>query len=150
MHNIVETHIRAPRSVVWRLLSDFSTYPSWNPFTPQVIGDCARGARVRVLVQLEGEPFWMPREVVAAEAQERFAWVGRAWYSPLAPGQRTVSLHDDGDGGTRVVDDEVVGGLAFMMSARVKETLRRRMREFGDGLKAAAEAEHRPATSGAT
>lgn len=149
MHNVVETRIEAPRATVWRLLADFSTYPAWNPFTPQVIGECAPGAEVRVLVRLDGEPFWMPRQVVVAEAPARFAWVGRAWYSFLAPGQRTISLHDDGPEATRVVDDEVVGGLSVLMPARMKDTLRQRMREFGDGLKTAAEAGHRPSPGGA-
>lgn len=139
VHNRVETHIDAPRAAVWRVLADFEGYPAWNPFTPQVLGRCAAGEDVRVLVKLQGEPFWMPRRVTCAEPDRRFAWVGRAWYSWLAPGERSVTLEDHPDGGTVVIDDEVVGGVGVLMGPGLRETLRAQLVAFGEGLKGAVE-----------
>lgn len=139
MRNRVETRIRAPRETVWRVISDFTRYPEWNPFTPQVIGQCAAGQDVKVLVRLGGEPFWMLRRVTKAEPNRHFEWIGRAWYSFLAPGQRALMLEDDGDG-TLLIDDEYIGGLSVLMSAQLRATLRQRMQEFGEGLRKAAEA----------
>lgn len=139
VRNRVETRIDAPRAAVWRVLSDFTRYPEWNPFTPQVVGRCAAGEDVRVLVKLQGAPFWMPRRVTCAEPDRRFAWVGRAWYSPLAPGERSITLEDHPDGGTLVVDDEVVGGLGVLMAPSLRETLRSQMVAFGEGLEVAVE-----------
>ena len=62
-----------------------------------------------------------------------------AW---MAPGRRAVTLHES-EGGTLVVDDEYVGGLGALMSRSLCETLRQRMVEFGQGLKAAVEREVR-------
>lgn len=143
MHNIVETRIEAPRATVWKVLSDFSTYPEWNALTPRVVGECRAGADVRALVHLDGDPFWMPRRIVVADVDARFTWVGRAWYSPLAPGRRTISLADDDADATRVVDDELIGGLGFLMPARTTAALLQRLRDFGAGLKRYAEEAHR-------
>lgn len=139
MRNRIETQINAPREVVWQLISDFSTYPQWNPFTPQVIGKCAAGEYVKVFVQLKGKPFWMPRQVTKAEPNRHFEWEGRAWYSFLAPGQRQLILEDLPTGGTLLIDDEYVGGISIMMPAELRGVLRSQMVAFGEGLKAAAE-----------
>lgn len=140
MRNRVETRIKAPRDAVWRILADFPRYPEWNPFTPEVIGTCAAGEAVRVKVRLDGEPFWMKRAVTKAEPDRRFEWEGREWYSFLAPGQRTLTLEDDGAGGTLLVDDEYIGGVIALAPRKLGETIGQRMREFGAALKAAAEA----------
>jgi len=141
VRNLVETRIAAPRDVVWRYIADFSRYPEWNPFTPQVKGVCAAGERVQVFVQLEGKPFWMPRDVTKAEPGKHFEWEGRAWYSYLTPGQRALKMEDDGNGGTLLIDDEFVGGMAFLMPAKMKALLHQRMQEFGAGLKKIVESE---------
>jgi uncharacterized protein YndB with AHSA1/START domain len=139
MHNRIETRISAPRETVWRIIADFDRYQEWNPFTPQVIGKCAAGEDVRVLVRLEGEPFWMPRRVTKAVPDKHFEWIGTAWYSFMAPGQRALFLENDGMGGTLLIDDEYIGGLSAIMSKSLKATIRQRMVEFGQGLKTAAE-----------
>jgi hypothetical protein len=139
LRNRIETRIQAPREAVWQLISDFTTYPDWNPFTPQVLGQCAAGEYVKVFVQLKGKPFWMPREVTKAEPNRHFEWEGRAWYSFLAPGQRKLMLEDLPDGGTLLIDDEYVGGISVVMPAEMREVLRSQMVAFGAGLKAAAE-----------
>jgi len=140
VRNRVETRINAPRDTVWKVIADFPRYPEWNPFTPEVIGRCAAGEEVRAKVKLDGDPFWMKRRVTEAEPDRRFVWEGREWYSALTPGLRSLTLEDDGAGGTLLVDDEYVGGLMVLAPRRLEETIGRRMRQFGAGLKAAAEA----------
>lgn len=139
MHNVVETRIAAPPDEVFRIVCDFAGYPRWNPFTPEVVGRCAPGERVQVLVKLDGQPFRMPRVVVDVGPGRRFSWRGAAWYSWLVPGLRAVTCEDDGQGGTRVIDDERLRGISFVMPAKVGAAIRRQMVAFGEGLKAEAE-----------
>lgn len=140
MRNRVETHIAASPAVVWKFVGDFATYPAWNPFTPKVEGKCAAGELVQVTVRLGGEPFTMPRRVLTADADKCFCWTGAAWYSVFTPGQRSVTLQAQPDGSTLVIDDEYVGGISWMMSKKLCDTIRERMEGFGAGLKAIAEA----------
>jgi hypothetical protein len=46
--------ITAPAAEVWAVLVDFPRYPEWNPFTPEVDGELAAGAPVRLLVNMPG------------------------------------------------------------------------------------------------
>lgn len=140
MRNVIETPIAAPPEVVFAAVCGFANYPAWNPFTPEVKGDCHAGALVDVLVQLDGAPFWMKRRVLTADLEQGFCWEGAAWFSKLTPGNRTIRCQRQPDGTTLLIDDERVDGLAFLMSAKLKQTLVRQMRAFGTGLKTHVEA----------
>lgn len=139
MHTLLETPIAAPPHTVLEAIRDFSRYPEWNPFTPQVTGTCAPGEVVLVTVQLDGKPFAMKRRVLAADQERGFVWEGAEWYSFLMPGARAISCRDDGQGGTVLVDDERIGGLSFLMPARMQQTIRRQQAAFAAGLKAHVE-----------
>ena len=39
-----ETEIEAPVPDVWMVLTDFASYPEWNPFMRSIKGDLAEGA----------------------------------------------------------------------------------------------------------
>lgn len=147
MHNVVETRIDAPPAEVFRHVCDFARYPAWNPFTPEVVGTCGAGELVEVTVKLDGDPFRMKRRIVELVPGERFAWEGAAWYSRLVPGLRAITCVDDGAGGTRLVDDERLGGLVFLMPAKLKAAVRSQMVAFGAALK--AEVERSSAAAGA-
>ena len=45
-----EIIIRAPAGNVWRILTDFSRYPEWNPFIKKIEGDSVE--RSRLIVQI--------------------------------------------------------------------------------------------------
>lgn len=140
MRNLVETPIAARPEEVFAVLSDFSTYPAWNPFTPEVKGQCAPGQLVDVFVQLDGAPFWMKRRVLSASLAEGFCWEGAAWYSFMAPGNRRIRCQPQPDGTTLLVDDERIDGIAFAFPGKLKTTIARQMGAFGAGLKAYVEA----------
>jgi uncharacterized protein YndB with AHSA1/START domain len=43
-----EIQIDAPAERVWELLTDFASYPQWNPFIRNISGQPATGERLRV------------------------------------------------------------------------------------------------------
>jgi CelD/BcsL family acetyltransferase involved in cellulose biosynthesis len=50
-----EVVVQAPRHVVWRLLSDFEGYDSWNPFITDASGDARTGEVVSMQLEPSGE-----------------------------------------------------------------------------------------------
>lgn len=146
MRNVIETPIAAPPEVVFAAVCDFAHYPAWNPFTPEVKGECRPGALVDVLVQLQGAPFRMQRRVLLADLAQGFRWEGAAWYSALTPGNRTIRCQRQPDGTTLLIDDERIDGLAFLLPPSLKATIVSQMRAFGAGLKAYIESGRREAT----
>ena len=52
-----EIEINAPSAVVWKVLTDFPAYGSWNPFIRQIKGKLIVGKRLGVFARL---PFGLP------------------------------------------------------------------------------------------
>jgi hypothetical protein len=69
--------IDATPDPVWHVLTDFSAFPSWNPFIVRVIGAPQEGARIEVRIQLpraRGRTF-RPR-IIAYEPYRELRWIG--------------------------------------------------------------------------
>jgi uncharacterized protein YndB with AHSA1/START domain len=49
-----EIEIDASAERVWQLLTDFSTFPDWNPFISRADGEARNGARLEVYMQPSG------------------------------------------------------------------------------------------------
>src|SRR4051812_19364669 len=47
-----EIEIDAPPTHVWKVLTDFARFPSWNPLIPEASGELVEGARLRVRLAL--------------------------------------------------------------------------------------------------
>ncbi len=49
-----EIEIDAPAERVWRLLTDFASYPEWNPFIRSISGQPTPGERLEVRIEPPG------------------------------------------------------------------------------------------------
>ncbi|MFC2112118.1 hypothetical protein ACFLTA_02525 [Bacteroidota bacterium] len=38
----------------WEILSDFPSYPEWNPFITQISGELKTGSKLNVTMEIEG------------------------------------------------------------------------------------------------
>jgi uncharacterized protein YndB with AHSA1/START domain len=45
-----EIEINAPAERVWELLTDFASYPQWNPFIRTISGQPTKGERLEVRI----------------------------------------------------------------------------------------------------
>ena len=49
-----EIEIQASDERVWKVLTDFASFPQWNPFIRRVIGEAQEGQRLKVYIQPSG------------------------------------------------------------------------------------------------
>jgi uncharacterized protein YndB with AHSA1/START domain len=49
LHSQIEINASAER--VWRLLTDFASYPQWNPFIRRISGELTTGERLEVRLE---------------------------------------------------------------------------------------------------
>jgi len=72
-----EIEISASAERVWEILSDFESYPSWNPFVTRVDGEPKEGARLKIWVQLpDAKMMTFTPIVLKANANEELRWAG--------------------------------------------------------------------------
>ena len=88
-----EIQIDAPAERVWELLTDFASYPQWNPFIRNISGQPATGERLRVrLVPPGGRGMTFKPRVLNAEPNREFRWLGHLLMSGLFDGEHSFTI----------------------------------------------------------
>lgn len=64
--------INAPIDVVWNILTDYRTYPDWNPFVIRAEGAMAEGEQVKFRVA--NQPIDFEATIVSLIPQQEFIW----------------------------------------------------------------------------
>ncbi len=108
-----EIEIAAPAEIVWRILTDLSAYPDWNPFLVRVDGEIVEGARLEVtFAPPGGKPMTMRPTVLRVTPGRHFAWLGRlAGVPKLFDGEHSFAIEPLDGGRVRFVQSEKFAGI---------------------------------------
>ena len=87
-HLRTKISITAPPERVWHLLTDFVSYPQWNPFIRRVRGELREGAQLEVYLQPSGARgmTFRPR-VLKVEPDRELRWLGHFLIPGLFDGE---------------------------------------------------------------
>jgi hypothetical protein len=136
-----EIEIDAPAERVWKILTDFASFPQWNPFIPQVVGELKTGARLEVRIQPPGSRgiTFRPR-VLRLEPNRELQWLGRLWIPWLFDGVHTFLLEPLGPARTRIVQQETFRGLLVPLLLKwLGNSTRHGFEKMNSALKSRAE-----------
>jgi hypothetical protein len=136
-----ELEINASAERVWQLLSDFASFPQWNPFIQHVSGELKRGAQLKVTLQPSGTRATTIRPtVLKAEPNRELRWIGR-WLLPgLLDDEHIFSIEPLDADRVRFTQREIFTGFFASFHGRSRNTdTRRGFREMGKALKLRAE-----------
>lgn len=88
-----EIEIGASKQVVWATLSDFASYPAWNPNTIEVQGTLKPGNRIDFKARVGESVRELNAEIEQVREFEEISWTGpvSAWCGPCS-GASTASL----------------------------------------------------------
>ncbi len=119
--------ITAPPSRIWHLLTDFASFPQWNPFIRRAIGEPREGAHLEVYLQPSGARgmTFRPR-VLKAEPDRELRWLGHFLIPGLFDGEHIFTIEPLEAGRVRFVQREIFTGLLVPLFMRFleKDTLR--------------------------
>ncbi|GEO80354.1 SRPBCC domain-containing protein [Pararhodospirillum oryzae] len=133
--------IQAPPALVWRLLTDFPAYGSWNPVLPSIRGKAQKGAWIMLTIRMPGRPpVPVPARLTVVRPESELQW--RASVPGMVAGDHFFRLTPQGDGATLLVHGEVFSGLLAdtIMGRAVQEASREAYEGINAALKAHAEA----------
>jgi hypothetical protein len=136
-----EIEIEAPAERVWQVLSDFASFPHWNPFIRRASGEPRRGERLEVHIQPSGAGGMTFRPtVLTAEPYRELRWLGRLLIPGLFDGEHIFTIEPLGTGRVRFVQREIFTGLLVPLFARSLDSdTRRGFEEMNQALKTRAE-----------
>ncbi len=136
-----ETDIRTSAGRVWQVLTDFSSFPEWNPFMRQAHGDPRVGARLEVYLEPPGRRgIRIKPTVLKADPERELRWLGRLLIPGLFDGEHVFILEGTGDGRVRLTQSETFTGILVpLVTRRFLGDTRRGFEEMNEALKRRAE-----------
>ena len=136
-----EIEIQASDERVWKLLTDFASFPQWNPFIRQTKGEAKVGARLEVHIQPSGASSMTFKPVVLkVEPNRELRWIGRLLMPGLFDGEHIFIIEPLEANRVRFTQREVFTGLLVPLFARsLDKDTRRGFEEMNQALKSRAE-----------
>ena len=135
-----EIDIEADATKVWAILTDFASYPDWNPFIPSAAGQLEQGARLRVRIQPPGARGMTFRPtVMEVDSLHELRWLGRFVIPGLVDGEHMFILTSIGEGRVHFVQREAFRGLLVPFLGGLAAATRRGFEEMNSALKARSE-----------
>ena len=143
MREIMTTiEIAASPERVWRVLTDFASYPKWNPFIRSIEGRLQKGSRLSVRMQLPrgGEHAFSPVVVKAIPGAE-LRWRGKLFINGLFDGEHVFLIVPQGRHSVRFIQREQFSGwLVPLVMLGIAGKTRKGFKEMNRALKNVAEA----------
>lgn len=135
-----EIDIAAGPQRVWQIITDFASYPEWNPFIRRVEGEPKQGARITINLTTPGGTNRTYEPVITViEPARELRWVGKV--PGIVKGEHIFELAAAEDGRTRLVHREVFGGLLSpFFGRRTEEDIKAGFEQMNLALKKRAEA----------
>jgi hypothetical protein len=133
--------IQATPERVWQVLTDFSSFPEWNPFIRKVKGEPREGATLEVYLEPPGERgmTFHPR-VLAVEPDRELRWLGNLFLPGLFDGEHIFTIETINEKRVRFTQREEFSGLLVpVLASRLEEGTWRGFREMNKALKDRAE-----------
>lgn len=139
-HIDTEILIQAPPERVWSVLTDFATYPQWNPFIESVAGKPEWGQRLTVRINVGGERHVFKPQVLQASPPTRLRWLGRVGFPGIFDGEHGFELRAEGTATRLLHTESFQGFLVPLLWRRLEPMTRAGFEAMNRALKARAEA----------
>lgn len=132
-----EIDIAAPAGRVWDTLTEFNTFPDWNPFIRRISGEAKVGAKLEVYLQPSGARGMTFRPTVTkAEPNRELRWLGRLGIPGLFDGEHIFEIESTDPTRIRFVQREEFRGLLVPLLARgLDRNTRRGFEEMNRALR---------------
>jgi hypothetical protein len=140
LHSEIEIDASAER--VWGILTDFASYPEWNPFIRRISGEPKVGEHLEVRLEPPGSrSITLKPTILNAEPDRELQWLGHLLVSGLFDGEHSLTIQPLGENRVRFVQGEAFRGLLVPLFARsLDKSTQRGFEEMNRALKERAEA----------
>ena len=127
---------------VWAILTDFASYPQWNPFIRRISGELKVGERLDARLEPPGgRGITLRPTVLSAEPNRQLRWLGHLLVPGLFDGEHSLLIQPLEENRVRFIQSEMFKGLLVPLLARsLDNNTLRGFEEMNVALKERAEA----------
>ena len=136
-----EIVINASKERVWNVLTDFSSFPVWNPFIVSVEGELVKGKKLKnTLINGNSKMVFRP-VILDVKPFHSFSWLGNLFVKGLFDGKHSFTIEPIGNNQIRLIHEETFSGLlsGWILNKIGRET-RINFIRMNEALRARAEA----------
>jgi hypothetical protein len=140
LHSQIEINASAER--VWAILTDFASYPQWNPFIRRISPEPTTGERLKVRLEApDSRGITLSPKVLAADPNHQLRWLGHLFVAGLLDGEHSFVIRSLEEERVVFLQRETFRGLLVALIARsLENSTLRGFEEMNRALKARAEA----------
>jgi hypothetical protein len=127
---------------VWDILTDFASYPQWNPFIRRISGELKAGQRLEVRLEPpDSRGITLRPTVLSAEPNRELRWLGHLFVPGLFDAEHSLSIQPLEENRVRFVQSEVFkGALVPLLARSLDNNTLRGFEQMNGALKEQAEA----------
>jgi hypothetical protein len=133
-----ETIIEAPAERVWAEMTDFASFPTWNPFVREASGRLEVGQQLKIKLALDhGLKMTFKPRVTVVEPDRELRWLATLGRPGVFDVDRAFLIEPYGEGSVRfVMSEECTGWLTpVMFAANLEAQLYRGYDAFNQALR---------------
>lgn len=136
-----EIEINASLEKVWQILTDFPSYPQWNPFIQYAGGEIKAGETIEVkLHPPDGTAMTIKPQLRKVEPQKELRWLGHLLMPGIFDGEHIFHIEAQGDNRVKFIHrEEFRGVLVGLILRLVGENTQRGFEAMNQALKSKAE-----------
>jgi hypothetical protein len=109
---VSDIEIGATPEKIWALLTDFRSFPDWNPFVRSIEGEPRKGETLRVTIHPPGgSATTFKPKVLRADPGRELRWLGHLGIPGLFDGEHYFQVTETQPGRCRLVHGERFSGL---------------------------------------
>ncbi len=136
-----EIIIHSSISKVWRIFTDFNSYPEWNPFIASLTGSVAVGNIINImLTPPDAKPMKFSPRISKYTENSELRWLGHLFIPGLFDGEHIFELKDNNDGTVLFIQREIFNGiLVNMFKKMLDDNTKRGFESMNNKLKEKSE-----------
>lgn len=136
-----EIEIDATPDVIWHIITDFASYPHWNPFILSIEGKAVLGSALKVTVAAETEKtMTFLAKCNILKPNKELSWKGHLIFPGIFDGIHMFQLNEIAVGTTRLVHREQFKGILVpFLKNRIKMNTAEGFRQMNEKLKELSE-----------
>lgn len=132
--------VEAPAERVWEVVTDFASYPQWNPFIVRAEGILVEGARLRITIRAPGyRSITFKPHVLRVVAGRELTWLGRTFLPGLFDGRHSLTVEPLDESRARFRTHEEVTGILLPVLGNVMRASQQGFEQFSAAVKVRAE-----------
>lgn len=114
---------------IWAVLTDFDTYPEWNPFIKKIQGVLREGSRLTISMEPPGSVGMNIKPVLLmVNPCNELRWLGHFLFPGLLDGEHVFQILDKGDGTCLFIQREYFSGFLLPLIEKMM------MKSTGEGF----------------